>query len=328
MARKLPWAQYAQSKSVKTLPTTSTKASAQHDLSSPTRAPRSGRNHCQSRKRSRSRSRSTSPPPGPPTVEPMIEGSDGDDIWMIVEDEFQSVAQSFTAHLHHAEYKKRVLEARSRPRNTFPTATQPMSQDARRRLQKDVLHDQQQNALAAVGTGSRTAASDDNIEDPWRGTSIAGLIASGVQEKKSLRGLDRIPSSTRAAQGFHRQGSNTQPASSPPEPQRRQLERGSQTVLEATSNGRAKKQATFPAEDYTAAEQKSIGRIRHSSHTTMVSSEPNDNDEIPFPSTAVRETKRAKTEKRLSTTFLERRSKAESEEQKAQRLEAIPMFLM
>jgi hypothetical protein len=326
MARKLPWAQDAQSKSAKTLPTKSTKASAQYDLSSPTRALRRGRNHSKSRKRSRSRS--TSPPPGPPTVEPMIEGYDGDDIWMIVEDEFQSVAQSFTAHLHHAEYKKRVLEARSRPRNAFPTATQPMSQDARRRLQKDVLHDQQQNALAAVGAGSRTAAFDDNIEDPWRGTSIAGLIARGSQEKKSLRGLDRIPSSTRAAQGFHRPGSNTQPASSPPEPQRRQLEGGSQTVLEATSNGRAKRQAAFPAEENTALEQNSIGRIRHSSHTTMVSSEPNGHDEIPLPSTAMRETKRAKTEKRLGTTFLEKRSKARTEEQKAQRLEAIPMFLM
>ncbi|RMZ90288.1 hypothetical protein DV736_g2469, partial [Chaetothyriales sp. CBS 134916] len=60
-----------------------------------------------------SRSPSTSPPPTPPPqAEAMQEGYDADDIWMMVEDEFQTLAHSFTRHLHHAEYKRLMIKAK------------------------------------------------------------------------------------------------------------------------------------------------------------------------------------------------------------------------
>ena len=45
-------------------------------------------------------------------------------------------------------------------------------------------------------------AEEDKVDDPWRGTALAGLIALGSQERPSLKGLEKMPSSTRAAQGF------------------------------------------------------------------------------------------------------------------------------
>ncbi|KAL9059594.1 MAG: hypothetical protein Q9162_001099 [Coniocarpon cinnabarinum] len=49
------------------------------------------------------RSPSTSPPPAPPDVEFM---QDGDEQWLMVEDEFLATAQTFTQHMHHAEYQR------------------------------------------------------------------------------------------------------------------------------------------------------------------------------------------------------------------------------
>ena len=46
------------------------------------------------------------------TALPMMSGYDQDDIYMMVEDEFQSVAQEFTRHLHRAEYRR--LRARAK----------------------------------------------------------------------------------------------------------------------------------------------------------------------------------------------------------------------
>jgi hypothetical protein len=43
----------------------------------------------------------------------MKEGLAGDDIWVMVEDEFLATAKAFTAHLHHAEYQR--LKALARP---------------------------------------------------------------------------------------------------------------------------------------------------------------------------------------------------------------------
>ena len=50
------------------------------------------------------------------TAPPMMSGYDRDDIYMMVEDEFQSVAQDFTRHLHRAEYRRlrqRAKEAKA-----------------------------------------------------------------------------------------------------------------------------------------------------------------------------------------------------------------------
>jgi hypothetical protein len=137
----------------------------------------------------------------------MIEGYDEDDIWMMVEDEFQTLAQSFTAHLHHAEYKRLMKKAREAPRRELPEPTSPMSTTTKQKLQRQARDKSNREVLDRMILGSQAAdmandVEEDKVDDPWRGTALAGLIATGSQEKTSLKGLDKMPSSTRAAQGF------------------------------------------------------------------------------------------------------------------------------
>jgi hypothetical protein len=135
------------------------------------------------------------------------EGFENDDIWMMVEDEFQSLAQSFTAHLHRAEYKRLMKKAKDAPPKSLPEPTSPMSKETQRKLQGRALLDKQNKALESITVASRIEGvlddvDDEKVEDPWRGTALAGLMALASQEKTSLKGLEKLPSSTRAAQGF------------------------------------------------------------------------------------------------------------------------------
>lgn len=209
MARKLPWATAPSpsSKRPSNPPpekhedeAASTKSSARAQTSldqglvKPTRRQRT------------SRTPSTAPPPGPPNVEPMREGYEEDDTWIMVEDELQALAQTFTAHLHHAEYKRLMRKARSAPKLQLPEPTSPMSSATTQKLKRKALEQRQSDGLDQVmprinGSGSEELA-DENVEDPWRGTSLAGLMAAGSQEKRSLKGLEKLPSSTRAAKGY------------------------------------------------------------------------------------------------------------------------------
>jgi hypothetical protein len=159
------------------------------------------------RRRRRSRTPSNSPPPAPAPTEPMITGYDADDVWMMVEDEFQSLAQSFTRHLHHAAYKEMVKKAKEQPRKALPEPTSPMSKKTKQRLQRESLADKQQEGLQKAIPGIDTARASDTAgepTDPWRGTALAGLMATSSQERTSLKGLDRMPSSTKAASGYSR----------------------------------------------------------------------------------------------------------------------------
>jgi hypothetical protein len=70
----------------------------------------------------------------------MQEGYDADDIFMIVEDEFQTVAQSFTHHLHHAEYVRMKKKARTVPPPTSAIPLDGMRAETRNKLKaKDPL---------------------------------------------------------------------------------------------------------------------------------------------------------------------------------------------
>lgn len=165
----------------------------------------------------------------------MIEGYDNDDVWMMVEDEFQTLAQSFTAHLHHAEYKRLIKKAREAPPKELPEPTSPMSKETKRKLEQAALGKRQQEALGRITSGGKIGdASDDaeeeKVDDPWRGTALAGLMAFGSQDKTSLKGLDKMPSSTRAAQGFSKAEVTVRPQRSavdeltkPPEPPKEKM---------------------------------------------------------------------------------------------------------
>ncbi|KAJ9613340.1 hypothetical protein H2200_003282 [Cladophialophora chaetospira] len=152
------------------------------------------------------RTPSSSPVRRPPSVELMHEGYDRDDAYIMVEDEFQTVAQSYTAHLHHAEYKRLVKQARQAPPKALPPPTSPMSKQAKSRLRMATLQRKQNETLQRV-TGDESIEDDNEqakVADLWSGTSLAPLMASGTQQKRSLVGLEGISSSTKAGLGFSR----------------------------------------------------------------------------------------------------------------------------
>jgi hypothetical protein len=138
----------------------------------------------------------------------MREGYDGDDVYMMVEDEFCSVAQSFTAHLHHAEYKRLMHKARHSQPKTLPELSPSMPREVKHRLHREKLEQKQKAALAELGAGIQNmdeiedGVDDIKVDDPWSGTSLAGLMSTGNQHKTSLIGLERIPSMSRAAKGY------------------------------------------------------------------------------------------------------------------------------
>ncbi|KIW81943.1 hypothetical protein Z517_04969 [Fonsecaea pedrosoi CBS 271.37] len=140
----------------------------------------------------------------------MREGYDGDDIYIMVEDEFQTVAQSYTAHLHHAEYRRLIKQAREAAPKPLPEPTSPMSERTKRRLKSVALQNKQKKTLRRVlrDPTLEDEENEDNedkiVDDLWTGTSLAPLMASGSQQKKSLVGLEGISSSTKAGMGLAR----------------------------------------------------------------------------------------------------------------------------
>ena len=136
----------------------------------------------------------------------MHDGYQADDIYMLVEDEFQTVAQSFTRHLHHAEYVRMKEKARDAP-HTVPEPVNGMRPETKQRLQAQALHARQRSAVKGMVQGAAPENSSEEDEakedDPSLGTSLAGLMAAdGNHKKTALVGLEKISSSTRAAHGF------------------------------------------------------------------------------------------------------------------------------
>lgn len=363
MPRKLPWKLNANTKPDQPRPKT---PEPKYEQTSEGDSSDRGRSKGPIKYKRRARSHSTSPPPGPPPVSPMREGFEEDDIWMLVEDEFEAIAKTFTAHLHHAEYKKLVKKAREAPPKPLPTAASPMSKETRRRIQRDNLRHKQQETLEGIGLGSGPV--DENVEDPWRGTSIAGLIASGSQEKRSLKGIERFSSSTRAAQGFSRHGSGDDAqkgAQSVLHPQRRreqgQADRAS-TVPEVqrdrlqkrTRQGEERLEAASPpAVTRVQNPKRHRGEARDESESSSTVSKP-----VPAPRaieasrsapkaanaeperTASRTVARGLTEgnpekeqqaspRRPSiSSLLAKRKKVKKEDSKEERMSQVPMFLI
>ncbi|KAL9627587.1 MAG: hypothetical protein Q9164_007560, partial [Protoblastenia rupestris] len=135
-----------------------------------------------------------------------MEGYDHDDIYIMVEDEFHSVAQTFTQHLHHAEYQRLKKKARAAAPPTFQPTDQ-MRTEGKKKLEAKALHSKQKNAVQNITNGINFSAEEDEEQDddPWLGTSLAGLMTdSNVQKRTALVGLEKMQSTTRAAKGFAR----------------------------------------------------------------------------------------------------------------------------
>ncbi|KAL4968432.1 uncharacterized protein BDV14DRAFT_197211 [Aspergillus stella-maris] len=157
---------------------------------------------------------SPSPPSSPihrcPSEEFLIEGLNADDIHIMVEDEFYAVAQTFTRHLHYAEYVRRKREAKDRNADAIRDIARPtdgrtvVSEEMRSRMKAEKLDQRQEEWLDGVlGKRGEDSAGDEEVEEEssWAGTHLQELILS-PRRARSLVGLKGMRSSTRAAAGF------------------------------------------------------------------------------------------------------------------------------
>ena len=142
----------------------------------------------------------------------MEEGYDHDDMYIMVEDEFHSIAQTFTQHLHHAEYQRLKKKAKNATPPEFKP-TEAMRVEARKKIEARALRARQKDALENITNGvSLSADEEEEHDDPWLGTSLAGLMTDASKQKRmALVGLEKVQSSTRAAKGFGR-GTGDSPA--------------------------------------------------------------------------------------------------------------------
>ncbi|KAI1452756.1 hypothetical protein F4805DRAFT_406876 [Annulohypoxylon moriforme] len=151
------------------------------------------------------RAGSTSPPPEPLPESYMIDGLENDDLYRMVEDEFLSTAQQFTAHLHAAEYHRLKAASKSQNADTIRDISRPVvgrmtdlvkkKQDRKSRFQKqkEVIR----KALADKGQDDDTDGKDD-----WPSASLHGLMESPRKQAARLGNLTKVVATTRAAAGF------------------------------------------------------------------------------------------------------------------------------
>jgi hypothetical protein len=131
---------------------------------------------------------------------------------MMVEDEFYAMAQTFTQHLHYAEYLKRKKEAKlhnlaaikdfDRPTDGIT----PKSEETKRKEAAAALSARQRAGFDKID-GKRPQLDSDKEEDDSDeddglvGTSL-GYLMTSPRKARSLVGMQSIKSSTRAAAGF------------------------------------------------------------------------------------------------------------------------------
>lgn len=126
----------------------------------------------------------------------------------MVEDEFYAVAQSFTQHLHYAEYLRRKKEVKSQGADAIRELERPtdgrtvISKDLQRRKDAEALAARQKAGLGQIlGQEDKEDGDDDEDTDTWAGTHLQGFIAS-PRKVRSLLGARGLKSGTRAAAGF------------------------------------------------------------------------------------------------------------------------------
>ncbi|KAJ5561051.1 Transcription initiation factor IIA gamma subunit [Penicillium sp. DV-2018c] len=154
-----------------------------------------------------SQSPPTSPPRQPPREEFLIEGIEHDDGWIMVEDEFYAVAQTFTQHLHHAEYLRRRKEVKAanaaglREIERPTDGRTPLPKEADRKKEAEILRDRQKAGLAQIEDPGAGQNDEDDDDERWAGTHLHDLMTS-PRKSRALAGVSAPKSFTRAAAGF------------------------------------------------------------------------------------------------------------------------------
>lgn len=135
----------------------------------------------------------------------------------MVEDEFYSIAQSFTQHLHYAEYVRKRKEAKAQSAAAMREIERQT--DDQTKMPKELQMRKEVNALAALqepvlkqpeerGENQQNEQDDsENDDDTWAGTHLHGLMTSPRKVRSLVGGAHGMKSSTRAAAGFGRTSS-------------------------------------------------------------------------------------------------------------------------
>jgi len=146
-------------------------------------------------------------------------GLSADDIYIMVEDEFLSVARTFTAHLHHAEYVRLKSEAKNRNSSTIPSIARPvdsittMRAETKKKKEAEAQEARTKAGLESIKGPKRPMTASDGSDfdeneardQPWEGTHLQRFMTTSPNKAlTSLTGLQGVMSHTRAAAGFER----------------------------------------------------------------------------------------------------------------------------
>lgn len=188
------------------------------------------------------RTPSSSPPPPAPPIDYM---KNGDEKWMMVEDEFYSMASTFTKHLHATEYKQlkklaamksvETITALPRPTGNITTMTK-QAQKNREQIGK----------TATRSTAPKENSKSDEEESPMQfmDRHLAGLMqgSPSARAPKRILRVDKAKSHTRAAAGYLKQEDG-----SPARPKERQrLPDLGDFMMKKRSDVQSREQETSP----------------------------------------------------------------------------------
>lgn len=150
----------------------------------------------------------------------MRPGLTADDIYIMVEDEFHAVAQTFTKHLHHAEYVRLKNAAKNRNASTISSISRPvdsittMREETKRKKEAEARALKMKAAVDSINGSERTKRpaddesdvsdfENDKQDEPWQGTQLQRFMTTSRRRNLTgWTGLEGVRSHTRAAAGF------------------------------------------------------------------------------------------------------------------------------
>lgn len=113
----------------------------------------------------------------------MVDGLSQDDMYRMVEDEFCLTANTFTAHLHRAEYQRLQEEAKSQNALKIRNISRPVVGQA-----TDLVKNKQDriSRLKRQKSARRKNSDSEDDEDTFRSTTLFGLMESPRKKHPTL----------------------------------------------------------------------------------------------------------------------------------------------
>jgi hypothetical protein len=139
----------------------------------------------------------------------------------MVEDEFYAIAQTFTQHLHYAEYLRRRKEVKAENAAAFgmierPTdGRTPLPKEIERQREREAFRQRQKAGLQRLDGRNPDEQVDEQVnahddDERWSGTHLHDLMTS-PRKARSLAGTHVLKSSSKAAAGFRQAGQGPGP---------------------------------------------------------------------------------------------------------------------